>query len=111
MSCTNTCSHNEHAHSSNCGHTAIQHGDHIDYLHNGHLHHPHEDHYDDHSIEISADNPAECKPIIEDGDHIHGPSCGHESIPHGDHIDYIVGNRLHHLHDGHCDDHGVINIL
>lgn len=30
-----------HEHGPNCGHTAIKHGDHVDYLHDGHLHHPH----------------------------------------------------------------------
>ncbi|CCE25679.1 hypothetical protein [Methylotuvimicrobium alcaliphilum] len=31
-----------------CGHAAIPHGDHIDYIVNGRLHHPHGDHCDDH---------------------------------------------------------------
>ena len=37
-----------HVHGSGCGHPAIPHGDHVDYLVNGHLHHPHGDHCDDH---------------------------------------------------------------
>jgi hypothetical protein len=37
-----------HKHGPNCGHTAVPHGDHIDYLVDGHLHHPHGDHCDDH---------------------------------------------------------------
>jgi hypothetical protein len=37
-----------HAHGPNCGHEAIPHGDHIDYLVNGRLHHTHGDHCDDH---------------------------------------------------------------
>jgi hypothetical protein len=32
----------QHKHGPGCGHTAVQHGDHVDYLHDGHLHHPHE---------------------------------------------------------------------
>jgi len=28
-----------HVHGANCGHTAIKHGDHVDFLHDGHLHH------------------------------------------------------------------------
>jgi ethanolamine utilization protein EutQ (cupin superfamily) len=32
-------------------------------------------------------------------------------VPHGDHIDYIVDGRLHHVHDGHCDDHGPVEII
>ena len=46
-----------HQHGPDCGHTAVKHGDHIDYLHDGHLHHPHGDHVDEHTIEVSA-----CKP-------------------------------------------------
>ena len=38
----------DHVHGPNCGHEAVPHGDHIDYLVNGHLHHPHGDHCDDH---------------------------------------------------------------
>ena len=37
----------EHVHGEGCGHVAIPHGDHTDYLHDGHLHHKHEDHYDE----------------------------------------------------------------
>ena len=29
----------EHKHGPNCGHTPVQHGDHVDYLHDGHMHH------------------------------------------------------------------------
>ena len=31
-----------------CGHPAVPHGDHVDYLVDGRLHHPHGDHCDDH---------------------------------------------------------------
>ena len=37
-----------HKHGSGCGHEAVPHGDHVDYLVDGHLHHPHGDHCDDH---------------------------------------------------------------
>lgn len=37
-----------HEHGSGCGHEAIPHGDHTDYLVSGHLHHPHGGHCDDH---------------------------------------------------------------
>jgi hypothetical protein len=29
-----------HVHGPNCGHTAVRHDGHTDYLHHGHLHHP-----------------------------------------------------------------------
>ncbi len=38
----------EHTHGSGCGHEAVPHGEHIDYLVDGHLHHPHNGHCDDH---------------------------------------------------------------
>ena len=44
-------------------------------------------------------------------DHRHGPGCGHEAIPHGDHVDYLVDGHLHHPHDGHCDDHGKVEVV
>ena len=44
-----------HKHGSGCGHEAVPHGDHTDYLVNGRLHHPHGDHCDDHgSLALGA---------------------------------------------------------
>src|ERR1700687_2816048 len=37
-----------HVHGPGCGHEAVPHGDHVDYLVDGHLHPPHGDHCDDH---------------------------------------------------------------
>ena len=37
-----------HIHGPGCGHEAVPHGNHIDYLVDGHLHHPHGDHCDNH---------------------------------------------------------------
>lgn len=37
-----------HVHGPNCGHAAVPHGDHVDYLVDGHLHHPHNGHCDNH---------------------------------------------------------------
>ena len=37
-----------HQHGPGCGHEAVPHGDHTDYLVGGHLHHPHRGHCDDH---------------------------------------------------------------
>ena len=110
MACTNTHSHPEHVHGPNCGHTAIRHGDHIDYLVDGELHHPHGDHCDTHSVEINDKNPSHCQATHSCGDHVHGPGCSHEAIKHGDHIDYIVDGRLHHQHGDHCDDHGPVEL-
>ncbi len=38
----------QHTHGPGCGHPAVEHGDHVDYLHDGHRHAPHADHYDEH---------------------------------------------------------------
>ena len=37
-----------HSHGTGCGHEAVPHDGHTDYLHNAHLHHVHEDHVDEH---------------------------------------------------------------
>jgi zinc transport system permease protein len=37
-----------HQHGPGCGHTAVEHGDHIDYIHDGHRHAAHGGHYDEH---------------------------------------------------------------
>jgi hypothetical protein len=44
----------EHVHGDGCGHDAIPHGDHVDYLVGGHLHHPHGEHCDHHGSIHSA---------------------------------------------------------
>lgn len=37
-----------HDHGEDCGHVAVPHGDHVDYVHDGHRHAPHGKHYDEH---------------------------------------------------------------
>ncbi|MGI8577662.1 MAG: metal ABC transporter permease [Nocardioidaceae bacterium] len=37
-----------HEHGDECGHPAVRHGDHVDYVHDGHRHAMHGDHYDEH---------------------------------------------------------------
>jgi zinc transport system permease protein len=37
-----------HVHGEACGHPAVEHGDHVDYVHNGHRHASHGEHYDEH---------------------------------------------------------------
>lgn len=108
----------DHQHGPDCGHQAVRHDDHIDYLHDGHLHHPHEVdglvHYDEHVIAISETNPDGCDHRLtacHASGHVHGPGCGHEAVPHGDHVDYIVDGRLHHPHGDHCDDHGPVTLV
>jgi zinc transport system permease protein len=44
----NEAEQHEHEHGPGCGHPAIEHEHHVDYLHGGHRHAPHEGHYDEH---------------------------------------------------------------
>jgi hypothetical protein len=46
----------DHVHGPGCGHEAVPHGDHVDYLVNGHLHHQHDGHCDDHGTVVLADD-------------------------------------------------------
>jgi zinc transport system permease protein len=38
----------DHEHGPDCGHPALGHEGHVDYLHDGHRHAAHEGHYDEH---------------------------------------------------------------
>ncbi|MBX7219113.1 MAG: hypothetical protein K1Y36_04135 [Blastocatellia bacterium] len=107
MDCTTHGNHT-HTHNENCGHTRVQHGTHVDYLHAGHLHNVHGDHVDEHTIEVSAENPAVCAPVTCGCAH---NDCGHQTVPHGDHTDFLVNGRLHHPHGDHCDDHGALAVV
>src|SRR5579862_988095 len=99
-----------HQHGPDCGHLAVRHEDHVDYLHEGHLHHPHHDHVDEHVIAVDAEHPdGHTSPAPCPEGHAHNKTCGHEQVPHGDHVDYLVEGRLHHPHKDHCDDHGAIS--
>jgi len=106
----------DHQHGPDCGHTAVKHGDHVDYLHDGHLHHMNADGtVEEHALEVSDVNPDGCTSghacTGHDSSHVHGPGCGHQPVPHGDHIDYLVDGHLHHPHGNHCDDHGPVQLI
>jgi hypothetical protein len=114
MSTPDTHSDAGHQHGPGCGHTAVKHQGHVDYLHDGHLHHPvGPSLVEEHALEVSAQNPERCTPGYHQGHeagHRHGPGCGHEAVPHGDHLDYVVEGHLHHPHGDHCDDHGPVEV-
>ena len=105
--------HHDHKHGPGCGHMAIKHGDHVDYLVAGHLHHQEADGtVVEHQVAVTNANPAGCTSPCNGHapDHVHGPGCGHEAVPHGDHVDYLVNGHLHHPHGDHCDDHGTVTV-
>jgi hypothetical protein len=112
---SNCTTNHSHQHGPGCGHTAVQHGDHVDYLHDGHLHHHEASGVVEHSLPVTNENPADCTPAHScaghANDHVHGPNCGHEAIPHGDHVDYVVEGHLHHPHGDHCDNHGPVQLV
>ena len=101
-----------HEHGPHCGHLAVEHGGHQDYLRDGKLDHVHAGKVEAHAIDVNAKNPAACTPSHSCGghavDHKHGAGCGHAAVPHGDHHDFLVGGHLHHPCDKHCDDHGAV---
>jgi hypothetical protein len=108
MSC-NVHEQHSHTHGQDCGHKAVKHDDHTDYLHDGHLHHVHDDHVDEHKLdEKQAAACSEHTCSEHEKGHKHGQDCGHESIPHGDHTDYVVSGHLHNQHSDHCDKHGDV---
>jgi hypothetical protein len=92
-----------HVHGEECGCMRMRHGDHFDYLREGRLHHVGEGETEEHRLEVTDENPADCRIMEGVHDHRHDPV-----VPHGDHVDYYYRGRLHHLHDDHCDDHGPI---
>ncbi|WP_322613858.1 metal ABC transporter permease [Dermacoccus abyssi] len=49
--------HHAHKHREGCGHPAVRHGDHVDYLHDGEYHAPHKDHWDAHAPADAAPSP------------------------------------------------------
>ena len=113
---SNLHTHHDHVHGPDCEHTAVQHGDHIDYLHDGHLHHVRDDgQVEEHTLDVSDANPSVCTPEHKcsghGAEHVHGPGCGHEPVPHGDHVDYLVDGHLHYPHGNHCDNHGQIAVV
>ena len=102
----------DHVHGEGCGHTAVKHEGHVDYLHDGHMHHPCEHGVEEHVVAVGGANPDTCAEhdcASHDAAHVHGPACGHDAVPHGDHVDYLVDGHLHHPHGDHCDDHGPLS--
>jgi hypothetical protein len=98
----------DHEHRIGCGHVAVIHDGHADFLIPdvsgvSHLEHIHHGKTLQHVLKDNSANPIVCAPV-ENGhqrEHLHGKDCGHEAILHEDHVDYIVDNLLHHFHGDH----------
>ena len=52
-----------HRHSPDCGHTAVEHEGHVDYLQDGHLIHQEDGSVEEHTIAVTKLNPDGCHPI------------------------------------------------
>ena len=95
------------------GHTAVKHGDHVDYLDHGRLLHVQDGKVEEHTLAATSTNPDRCmvehRSFAAPG-HAHGPGCGHEAVPHAGHVDYLVDGRLQHPHGDHIDDHGPLSL-
>lgn len=108
-----THANHSHQHGGGCGHTALRHDGHVDYIHDGDLHNVHESHVDEHRFGNGRDNPPSARQgtrVRARPGHRHGQACGHEAAPHDDHSDYLVAGHLHHAHGTHCDDHGRVGL-
>jgi hypothetical protein len=94
--------HDEHPHTHDrfCGHAAVPHGDHVDFLHDGHVHHVHEDHVDDADVGPGTAHVAHAGHM-----HVHDASCGHAAVPHDDHLDFVHNGHRHAGHGVHYDEH------
>ncbi|MCU1494714.1 MAG: threonine dehydratase [Acidimicrobiaceae bacterium] len=66
-----------HAHGEGCGHLAIAHGEHMDYLHDGHSHHAHGEHWDECPSETQHD-------ALEGNIFLQCTDLGVESVRHDD---------------------------
>jgi hypothetical protein len=51
--------HDTHRHGPGCGHEAVSHGNHVDYLHDGHRHRVHDGHWDECEMEEGVDELAD----------------------------------------------------
>lgn len=95
----------DHQHGPDCGHIRVQWANETAYLHDGHMHRKRGGNWEEAAIPVTNENPDTCQQVACSG---HAGSA--QTVPHGDHMDVVVGGRLHHTHNGHCDDHGPIQV-
>jgi hypothetical protein len=89
-----------HVHDRFCGHPAVTHEDHLDFLHDGRVHHAHGDHVDDVAHRESGLHISHAGHM-----HVRAPGCGHRAVAHGDHTDFVHGDHRHVGHATHYDEH------
>lgn len=85
-----------HIHGPGCGHQAVVHDGHIDFLVDGELINGEQIH------EIT--NEGGCQNSV--APHSHSEAC--LLVRHGDHYDCLLNDRLYYRHGGHDDDHGLL---
>ena len=95
-----------HVHDRFCGHAAVPHEEHVDFLHDGHVHHVHEDHVDDLGGVLAGPLAGPGAHVAHTGHmHVHEEGCGHVAVPHEGHLDYVHGDHRHAGHHVHYDEH------
>jgi len=67
-----------HTHDRFCGHAAVPHDDHVDFLHDGHVHHVHDDHVDEAAAAASSVGPPMSSTPPQ---HVPRAGCGHAAYP------------------------------
>jgi len=103
-----------HTHNDKCGHTAVKHDTHTDYVDGGEFHAQHTNHYDNHGVATSANETAtravasNHTATTDEKGHKHGDNCGHKKVQHGDHFDFVHDGHYHAVHADHTDEHGNI---
>jgi hypothetical protein len=104
----------DHIHAAKCGHTAIEHEGHVDYLHDAHLHAMHGGHADEHVLAVSTAHPATealVTAVAHEGHAHDAKKDDHPLVQHGDHFDHLHDGRLHYTHGDHVDDHGPVALV
>jgi zinc transporter 1 len=85
--------------------TKVKHHDHYGYIYNSQL--KCFDHQNNTFVDHHLDHHVDSKKKLLD-DHEHDEL---KKVKHNNHYDYIVGNRLHYEHNGHCHDHGELEVI
>ncbi len=101
-----------HLHGENCGHQAVSHGNHVDYIAQGNFWTADGEFHG--SVEmVDSEVNRKISSITTHENHDHGPSCGHNSIKHCEnpectsyHYDFNHDGTYHAIHGGHWHNHG-----
>lgn len=101
-----------HVHGDNCGHEAVKHGNHYDYIVAGKFETFNGDFHG--LVDMSDKTNRGVANVEVHEDHMHGPTCGHSSVKHCEnsactsfHYDFSHEGTYHAIHGGHWHNHGT----